>query len=79
MTNNKQFNEIYRDFYGLAKSKTLSEIANWLDDHEEFEMIKRDDISITFTFEKCDLIVCITKGSVNIKNIYDILLYDDIL
>ena len=60
---NKQFNEIYRDFYGLAKSKTLSEIANWLDDHEEFEMIKRDDISITF--KKSDLVVCITKGLVS--------------
>ena len=60
MTNNKQFNEIYRDFYGLAKSKTLSEIANWLDEHEEFTLINRDEISITF--KKCDLLVCITKG-----------------
>ena len=68
---NKQFNEFYRDFNGMAKSKTLSEIANWLDEHEEFELINRDDISITF--KKFDLIVCITKGllssSVNLKRI----------
>ena len=68
---NKQFNEIYRDFESLSKSKSLSEIARWLDDHEEYELINRDEISITFTFEKCDLVVCITKGlvssSVNIK------------
>ena len=57
---NKQFNEIYRDFYGMSKSKTLSEIANWLDEHEEFTLINRDEISITF--KKCDLLVCITKG-----------------
>ena len=63
MTNNKQFNEIYRDFYGMSKSKTLSEIANWLDEHEEFTLINRDDISITF--KKCDLVVCITKGLVS--------------
>ena len=60
---NKQFNEIYRDFYGLSKSKTLSEIANWLDEHEEFTLINRDDISITF--KKSDLLVCITKGFIN--------------
>ena len=75
---NKQFNEIYRDFNGMAHSKTLSEIANWLDDHEEYELINRDENSITFTFEKCDIVVCITKGlrssSVNLKSIYDILL-----
>ena len=68
---NKQFNEIYRDFEGMSKSKSLSEIANWLDEHEEFELINRDDISITF--KKFDLIVCITKGllssSVNLKRI----------
>ena len=57
---NKQFNEIYRDFEGMAKSKTLSEIAKWLEDHEEFELIKRDEISITF--KKFDFLVCITKG-----------------
>ena len=60
---NKQFNEIYRDFYGLSKSKTLSDIANWLDEHEEFTLINRDDISITF--KKSDLLVCITKGFIN--------------
>ena len=58
--NNKQFNEIYRDFEGMSKSKTISDIAKWLDDHEEFELIKRDEISITF--KKFDLVVCITKG-----------------
>ena len=57
---NKQFNEIYRDFEGMSKSKTLSDIANWLDEHEEFTLINRDEISITFN--KCDLLVCITKG-----------------
>ena len=69
---NKQFNEIYRDFEGMSKSKTLSEIANWLDDHEEFELIKRDEISITF--KKFDLLVCITKGicsSVILKRLCD--------
>lgn len=59
---NKQFNEIYRDFDGMAKSKTLSDIANWLDDHEEFTLINRDEISITFRFKERDLLVCITKG-----------------
>ena len=63
MTNNKQFNEIYRDFYGMDHSKNLSEIANWLDEHEEFTLINRDDISITF--KKSDLLVCITKGLVS--------------
>ena len=58
---NKQFNEIYRDFEGMAKSKSLSEIANWIDDHEEFVLISRDKISITF--KKFDLLVCITKGA----------------
>ena len=58
---NKQFNEVYRDFNGMAKSKTLSEIANWLDKHEECELINRDEISITF--KKFDLLVCITKGA----------------
>ena len=57
---NKQFNEIYRDFEGMSKSKTLSDIAKWLDEHEEFTLINRDEISITF--KKCDLLVCITKG-----------------
>lgn len=57
---NKQFNEIYRDFEGMSKSKTLSDIANWLDEHEEFTLINRDEISITF--KKCELLVCITKG-----------------
>ena len=68
---NKQFNEIYRDFEGMAESKTLSEIANWLDEHEEFTLIKRDEISIIFRFKERDLLVCITKGllgnSVNLK------------
>ena len=60
---NKQFNEIYRDFEGMSKSKTLSDIANWLDEHnEEFTMINRDEISITFRFKERDLFVCITKG-----------------
>ena len=75
---NKQFNEIYRDFESMSKSKTISDIANWLDDHEEFTLLNRDENSITFTFEKCDIVVCITKGlrssSVNLKSIYDILL-----
>ena len=59
---NKQFNEIYRDFEGMSKSKTLSDIANWLDEHEEFKLINRDEISITFRFKERDLLVCITKG-----------------
>ena len=59
---NKQFNEIYRDFEGMAHSKTLSEIAKWLDEHEEFTVLKRDEISITFRFKERDLLVCITKG-----------------
>ena len=66
---NKQFNEFYRDFNGMAHSKTLSDIANWLDEHEEYTLISRDEISITF--KKCGLLVCIVKGfltsSVNIK------------
>ena len=71
----KQLNEIYRDFNGMAHSKTLSEIASWLDDHEEYELINRDEDSITFMFEKYDLVVCITNsGNVNVKKdaIYDI-------
>ena len=60
---NKQFNEIYRDFEGMAKSKSISDIAKWLNDHEEFELINRDEISITFRFKERDLLVCITKGS----------------
>ena len=59
---NKQFNEIYRDFESMSKSKTLSEIASWLDDHEEFSLINRDEIRITFRFKERDLLVCITKG-----------------
>ena len=70
---NKQFNEIYRDFESMAKSKTLLEIAKWLDDHEEFELINRDEISVTF--KKFDLLVCITKGllssSVILKKLCD--------
>ena len=58
---NKQFNEIYRDFESMSNSKTLSEIANWLDEHEEFTLINRDEISITFRFKERDLLVCITK------------------
>ena len=71
--NNKQFNEIYRDFESMSESKTISEIAKWLDDHEEFELIKRDEISIIF--KKFDLIVCITKGllgnSISLKRLCD--------
>ena len=59
---NKQFNETYRDFVGMSKSKTLSDIAKWLDEHEEFMLINRDEISITFKFKEHDLLVCITKG-----------------
>ena len=59
---NKQFNEIYRDFESMSKSKTISDIANWLDDHEEFTMLNRDENSITFRFKERDLAVCITKG-----------------
>ena len=58
---NKQFNKIYRDFESMSNSKTLSEIANWLDEHEEFTLINRDEISITFRFKERDLLVCITK------------------
>ena len=57
---NKQFNEFYRDFEGMSKSKTISDIANWLDEHEEFTLISRTEISITF--KKCDLLVCITNS-----------------
>ena len=68
---NKQINEFYRDFNGMAHSKSLSEIANWLNKHEEYELLNRDEISITFRFKECDIVVCITKGllrsSVNIK------------
>ena len=59
---NKQFNAFYRDFNGMSESKTLSEIVNWLDDHEEFTLINRNEISITFKFKKYNLLVCITKG-----------------
>lgn len=58
---NKQFNEIYRDFESMSKSKTISDIANWLDEHEEFSLINRSEISITFRFKERDLLVCITK------------------
>ena len=58
---NKQFNEIYRDFESMSKSKTISDIANWLDEHEEFSLINRSEISITFRFKERDLVVCITK------------------
>ena len=61
--NNKQFNEIYRDFESMSKSKTITEIAKWLDDHEEYELINRDEISITFKLKEC--VVCITKGLIN--------------
>ena len=64
---NKQFNEIYRDFEGMAASKSLSEIANWLDEHEEYSLISRDEISITFRFKERDLLVCISGGSVILK------------
>ena len=60
---NKQFNEIYRDFDGMAKSKTIQEIAEWLNEHEEFKMIKRDETSISFKNDK--FLVCITKGFSN--------------
>ena len=64
----KQLNEIYRDFNGMAHSKTLSEIASWLDGHKGYELINRDEDSITFNFEKYNLVVCITdNGNVNIK------------
>ena len=59
---NKQFNEIYRDFESMSKSKTISDIANWLDEHEEFTLLNRDENSITFRFKERDLLVCITKG-----------------
>ena len=66
--NDKQFAEIYRDFNGMAHSKTLSEIASWLDGHKGYELINRDEDSITFNFEKYNLVVCITdNGNVNIK------------
>ena len=58
---NKQFNEIYRDFESMSKSKTISDIANWLDEHEEFSLINRSEISITFRFKERELVVCITK------------------
>ena len=60
---NKQFNEIYRDFDGMAKSKSIQEIAKWLNDHKEFEIIKRDEFSIAFKREK--LYIIITKGYSN--------------
>ena len=58
---NKHFNDIYRDFEIMSKSKTISDIANWLDEHEEFTLINRDEISITFRFKERDLLVSITK------------------
>ena len=66
---NKKFNEIYRDFEGMAKSKSLSEIANWLDDHEEFKLLNRNEISITFRIKERDIVVCITTGSVILKRL----------
>ena len=75
---NKQFNEIYRDFSGMAHSKSILEIANWLDDHEGYGLINLNENSVTFTFEKCDLLVCITSsGDVNIKKDYYIDLLTD--
>ena len=72
---NKQFNEFYRDFYGMAESKSISEIASWLDNHEEFTLIDRNEISVTFKFKKYNLLVCITKGffgsSVILKRLCD--------
>ena len=59
---NKQFNEIYRDFESMSKSKTISDIANWLGEHEEFTLLNRDENSITFRLKERDLLVCITKG-----------------
>ena len=76
--NDKQINEIYRDFSGMAHSKSISEIANWLDIHKGYELINLNKNSVTFTFEKCDLLVSITSsGDVNIKKDYYIDLLTD--
>ena len=66
---NKQFNEIYRDFESMSKSKTISDIANWLDEHEEFTLLNRDENSITFRFKERDLLVCITKEFIGTNSV----------
>lgn len=66
---NKQLNEIYRDFEGIGKSKTLKEIRDYFNDHEEWKIAKIDNDSIMVKSEEKKVIVSILKSCTGIASV----------
>ena len=66
---NKQLNEIYNDFEIIGKSKTLKEIRDYFNDHEEWKIAKIDNDSIMVKSEEKKVIVSILKSVTGIPSV----------
>ena len=66
---NKQLNEIYNDFVGMGKSKTLKEIRDYFNDHEEWKICKIDSDSIMVKSEERNVIASILKSCTGIASV----------
>ena len=63
---NKQLNEIYDILECIGKSKTLKEIRDYFNDHEEWKIAKIDNDSIMVKSEEKKVIVSILKSCTGI-------------
>lgn len=66
---NKQLNEIYNILESIGKSKTLKEIRDYFNDHEEWKICKIDSDSIMVKSEERNVIASILKSCTGIASV----------
>ena len=66
---NKQLNEIYDILESIGKSKTLKEIRDYFNDHEEWKICKIDSDSIMIKSEERNVIASILKSVTGIPSV----------
>ena len=66
---NKQLNEIYDILESIGKSKTLKEIRDYFNDHEEWKICKIDSDSIMIKSEERNVIASILKSCTGIASV----------
>ena len=66
---NKQLNEIYDILESIGKSKTLKEIRDYFNDHEEWKIRKIDSDSIMIKSEERNVIASILKSCTGIASV----------
>lgn len=66
---NKQLNEIYNILESIGKSKTLKEIRDFFNDHEEWKICKIDSDSIMVKSEERNVIASILKSCTGIASV----------